>query len=242
MLLGIGYRLFDTALSYGNEHGVGEGIRLSGVPRDEVIVTSKLPGRYHGYESARTSVKESLENLGVDRIDLYLIHWPLPRLDTYVDTWKALVEMQDEGLLGSIGVSNFTPEHLNRIIDATGVIPSVNQIELHPYFPQAEQRAVHEELGIVTESWSPLGRASGPLEEPVVREIAAAHGVTPAQAVLRWHTQLGCVPIPMSSNPGRQRENFEVGGFTLSDGEMARISGLERGRIWGQDPDEYEEF
>jgi 2,5-diketo-D-gluconate reductase A len=240
--ISIGYRLFDTALSYGNERGVGEGIRRSGVPRDEIIVTSKLPGRYHDLTKARTSVSESLKNLGVDRIDLYLIHWPLPRLARFVDTWKALIEMQAEGLLGSIGVSNFTPQHLSVIIDATGVVPAVNQIEMHPFFAQAELRAVHDELGIVTESWSPLGRGTGLLEEPLVQQLAGRYDVTPAQLVLRWHIQLGVVPIPMSSNPERQRANLDLGGFELSPEAMDQISGLERGRIWGQHPDEYEEF
>jgi 2,5-diketo-D-gluconate reductase A len=188
--ISIGYRLFDTALSYGNERGVGEGIRRSGVPRDEVIVTSKLPGRYHGLAKARTSVRESVKSLGVNHIDLYLIHWPLPRLGRFVDTWKALVEMQAKGLLGSIGVSNFTPQHLNAIIDATGVVPAVNQIEMHPFFPQVELRAVHDELGIVTESWSPLGRGTGLLEEPLLQQLAGTYGVTPAQLVLRWHFSL----------------------------------------------------
>ena len=240
--ISIGYRLFDTALSYGNERGVGEGIRRSGVPRDEIIVTSKLPGRYHGLTEARTSVSESLKNLGVDRIDLYLIHWPLPRLARFIDTWKALIAMQAEGLLGSIGVSNFTPQHLSVIIDASGVVPAVNQIEMHPFFAQAELRAVHDELGIVTESWSPLGRGTGLLEEPLVQQLAGRYDVTPAQLVLRWHIQLGVVPIPMSSNPERQRANLDLGGFELSPEAMDQISGLERGRIWGQHPDEYEEF
>jgi 2,5-diketo-D-gluconate reductase A len=240
--ISIGYRLFDTALSYGNERGVGEGIRRSGVPRDEIIVTSKLPGRYHGLTEARTSVSESLKNLGVDRIDLYLIHWPLPRLARFIDTWKALIAMQAEGLLGSIGVSNFTPQHLSVIIDASGVVPAVNQIEMHPFFAQAALRAVHDELGIVTESWSPLGRGTGLLEEPLVQQLAGRYDVTPAQLVLRWHIQLGVVPIPMSSNPERQRANLDLGGFELSPEAMDQISGLERGRIWGQHPDEYEEF
>ncbi|MFV0434432.1 MAG: aldo/keto reductase [Leucobacter sp.] len=240
--IGIGYRLIDTALRYENEAGVGEGIRRSGLDRGEIVVTSKLPGRFHGYDSAWVAVQESLHNLGLDRIDLYLIHWPLPRQGKYVDTWKALVELQREGLVGSIGVSNFTEEHLTRLIDATGVTPAVNQIEMHPLFPQAELRAAHARLGIVTESWSPLGRGTGVLESDTIREIAAAHEVSPAQAVLRWHTQLGSVPIPMSTNPDRQRQNLEIGGFELSDAELARISGLEQGRIWGQDPDEHEEF
>ena len=150
--------------------------------------------------------------------------------------------MQTEGLLGSIGVSNFTPQHLNEIINATGVVPAVNQIEMHPFFSQVELRAVHDELGIVTESWSPLGRGTGLLEEPLIQQLAGKYGVTPARLVLRWHIQVGVVPIPMSSNPERQRANLDLGGFELSRETMDQISGLERGRIWGQDPDEYEEF
>jgi 2,5-diketo-D-gluconate reductase A len=176
----------------------------------------------------------------VDRIDLYLIHWPLPRQGRFVDTWKALAEMREEGLLGSIGVSNFTAQHLNEIIDATGV--AVNQIEMYPFFPQLELRAVHDELGIVTESWSPLGRGTGLLPQPLIQQLARKYGVTPAQLVLRWHIQLGVVPIPMSSNPERQRANLDLGGFELSRETMNQISGLERGRILGQDPDKYEEF
>lgn len=242
--LELGYRLIDTALRYENEESVGEGIRASGVPRDEIVVTSKVPGRHHGYEGAKEAVRESLQYLGLDRIDLYLIHWPLPRLDKYVDTWRALIDMREDGLLGSIGVSNFTPAHLDRLIDETGVVPAVNQVEMHPYFPQAEQRAYHAEHGIVTEAWSPLGRGAGILDEAPVREAAAAHGVTPAQVVLRWHIQLDTVPIPKSKNPERQRENLDVQGFSLTDAEVDRITALGRpdGRIKGQDPDTHEEF
>jgi 2,5-diketo-D-gluconate reductase A len=241
--LELGYRLLDTALRYGNEHAVGEGIRRSGIDRDEVIVTSKLPGRYHGRRGARTAVAESLRNLGLDRIDLYLIHWPLPRLGLFVETWEELVRLRDEGMLGSVGVSNFTAGHLQAVIDATGVVPAVNQVELHPFFPQPEARSVHERLGIVTEAWSPLGRGTGLLEEPLLAAVAAAHGVTPGQVVLRWHVQLGVVPVPMSSSPERQRANLDLAGFELSGEEMAAISALGRGRpIWGQDPEEFEEF
>jgi 2,5-diketo-D-gluconate reductase A len=239
--LAAGYRLLDTALSYGNEADVGAAVRASSLGRDEILVTTKLPGRYHGYDETVGALRESLDNLGLDRVELYLIHWPLPRIDKYVDTWRAMIELREQGLTRSIGVSNFTEPHLRRIIDATGVVPAVNQIELHPYFPQEQMRAVHDELGIRTESWSPLGRG-GLLDEPAVVDIAEAHGVSPAQVVLRWHLQLGAVPIPMSSNPQRQRQNIELAGFTLTDDQMKALSGMEKGRLKGQDPDVYEEF
>lgn len=240
--LDLGYRLIDTALRYENEAEVGAAVRRSSVPRDEIVVTSKLAGRHHGREAAREGVRESLRNLGLERIDLFLIHWPLPKVGKFVDTWKTLVDLRDEGVLGSIGVSNFTPAHLETIVDATGVVPAVNQVELHPAFPQAELRAAHAELGVVTEAWSPLGRGTGLLDEPVIAEIAEAHGVTTGQAVLRWHVQQGIVPIPMSSSPARRKANLELDGFALTDDEVAAIAGLDRGRIWGQDPDEHEEF
>jgi 2,5-diketo-D-gluconate reductase A len=239
--LDAGYRLLDTALRYENEEGVGRAVRAYDLPREEIVVCTKLAGRHHGYDETIKGFHESLANLGLDHVDIYLIHWPLPRLGKYVDSWKAMVELRDEGLVRSIGVSNFTEEHLLRIIDATGVVPVMNQVELHPYFPQEALRAVHAELGVVTESWSPLGRGEL-LSEPTVTALAEAHGVTPAQAVLRWHVQLGAVPIPASANPARQRTNLDLFGFTLSDEEMAELSGMERGRIWGQDPDVHEEF
>ncbi|WP_181781888.1 aldo/keto reductase [Pseudonocardia pini] len=239
--LDAGYRLLDTALRYENEQGVGRAVREYGLPREEVLVATKLAGRHHGYDETIKGFHESLTNLGLDYVDLYLIHWPLPRLDRYVDSWKAMITLRDEGLVRSIGVSNFTEAHLRRVIDETGVVPVMNQVEMHPYFPQAELRAVHAELGIVTESWSPMGRGEL-LAEPVVTDIAQAHGVTPAQAVLRWHVQLGAVPIPKSERPERQRQNIDLFGFALSADEVAALSALERGRIWGQDPDTHEEF
>jgi 2,5-diketo-D-gluconate reductase A len=237
-----GYRLLDTALNYGNEAAVGEAVRRVDVPRDELVVTSKLPGRHHGYDETLASFEETRKNLGLDFVDLYLIHWPLPRVDKYVDSFRAFVKLQEDGLVGSVGVSNFTEEHLQRVADETGVVPVVNQIELHPYFPQAGMRAVHERMGIVTESWSPLAKQSELLQEAVVTEIATAHGKTPTQVVLRWHVQLGAVPVPKSADPGRQRENLDVFDFELSDDEVRRISGLERGRLWDGDPETHEEF
>jgi 2,5-diketo-D-gluconate reductase A len=239
--LDAGYRLLDTAFRYENEQSVGQAVREYDLPRSEILVCTKLAGRHHGYDETIKGFHESLTNLGLDYVDVYLIHWPLPRLDKYVDSWKAMVKLRDDGLVRSIGVSNFTEAHLRRIIDATGVVPVMNQVELHPYFPQAALRAVHAELGIVTESWSPLGRGKL-LEEPTVTQIAQDHGVTPAQAVLRWHVQLGAVPIPKSADAGRQRANIDIFGFELTDDEAAAISGLERGRLWGQDPDVHEEF
>ncbi|WIE76633.1 aldo/keto reductase [Curtobacterium sp. MCSS17_007] len=237
-----GYRLLDTALNYGNEDAVGRAVRESEVDREDLVVTSKLPGRHHGYDEAHRSIDETLGNLGLDRVDLYLIHWPNPSVGKFVDTWKAFVDLRDSGKVRSIGVSNFTPEHLKAIIDATGVAPAVNQVELHPYFPQAELRKVHAEYGIVTESWSPLAKQSELLTEQPVLDAAAAHGVTPGQVVLRWHVQLGAVPVPKSGDPDRQRENLDVFGFELTDDEVRAISGLERGRLWDGDPDTHEEM
>lgn len=237
-----GYRLLDTALNYGNEDAVGRAVRESEVAREDLVVTSKLPGRHHGYDEAHRSIDETLGNLGLDHVDLYLIHWPNPSVDKFVDTWKAFVDLRDSGKVRSIGVSNFTPEHLRRIIDATGVAPAVNQVELHPYFPQAALRKVHQELGIVTESWSPLAVRSELLTEQPITDAAAAHGVTPGQVVLRWHVQLGAVPVPKSADATRQRENLDVFGFELTDAEVRAISGLERGRLWDADPDTHEEM
>ncbi|KQX05504.1 MULTISPECIES: aldo/keto reductase [unclassified Leifsonia] len=240
--IGSGYRLLDTALNYENEPEVGDGIRVSGIDRGEIIVTSKIPGRHHGYDETLGSFAESSTNLGLDVIDLYLIHWPLPMVDKYLDTWKAMIALRDEGKVRSIGVSNFTEEHLDRIIGETGVTPAVNQIELHPYFPQASLRAFHERHGIRTESWSPLANRSELTREPLIAAIADSHGVTPTQVVLRWHIQLGSIPIPKSADAARQRENLDVFGFELSDDEVATISSLERGRLWGGDPDTNEEY
>lgn len=239
--LDAGYRLLDTALRYENEQAVGRAVREYDLPREEILVATKLAGRHHGYDETFKGFHESLDNLGLDYVDLYLIHWPLPRLDKYVDSWKAMIRLREEGLVRSIGVSNFTEAHLRRLVDETGVVPVMNQIEMHPYFPQAALRGVHAELGIITESWSPMGRGEL-LAEPTVVRIAEAHGVTPAQAILRWHVQLGAVPIPKSADPERQRTNLDLFGFELSDDEVAALSALERGRIWDQDPETYEEF
>ncbi|MBD0418534.1 aldo/keto reductase [Streptomyces sp. TRM S81-3] len=236
-----GYRLIDTAANYRNETGVGRGVAGGGVPREEIVVTTKLPGRHHGYEETLASFEESRGRLGLDYVDLYLIHWPLPRVDKYVDSWKAMVKLREEGLVRSIGVSNFTAAHIERLEKETGVLPSVNQIELHPLLPQDELRAFHERKGIRTESWSPLGHGSDLLADPAVASVAEAHGVTPAQVVLRWHTQLGAVPIPKSADRGRQRANLDVFGFTLDDAQMSAVADRSRRRIGG-DPEVHEEF
>ncbi len=236
-----GYRLLDSAVNYQNEPEVGEAVRRSGI-RDQLIVTTKVPGREHGYDETMQSAHASLERLGLDRIDLYLIHWPNPSVNRYVDTFQAMIDLQKDGKVGSVGVSNFTEAMLTRLIDETGVTPAVNQVELHPYFPQGDLRAFHTQHGIRTESWSPLGRRGELLAEPVIEQVAAAHGVTPTQAVLRWHTQLGSTPIPKSADSGRQVENADIFGFTLTDAEVSAISGLERGRLWDGDPDTHEEM
>jgi diketogulonate reductase-like aldo/keto reductase len=239
-----GYRLIDTAVNYGNEAEVGEAIRRSGVPRDEIVVTSKIPGRHHEYDEAIASTRESLERMGLDRIDVHLIHWPNPKRGQYAEAWRALVALRDEGLVRSPGVSNFTEEHLRHIIDGSGVTPVLNQIELHPYFPQPEMRAVHEELGILTESWSPFARKQAVFAEDVVERAAAAHGVTPGQVILRWHLQLHALPIPKSATPERQAQNLDLDGFELTEDEVAAITGLARpdGRWFGADPDTHEEL
>jgi Aldo/keto reductases, related to diketogulonate reductase len=237
-----GYRLLDTALNYENEAEVGEAVRRSGIPREEIAIATKLPGRFHGYEETLQGFEESRRNLGVDYVDLFLIHWPMPRIDRYLDAWRAMIRLKEQGLVRSIGVSNFTQRHLTRVIEETGVVPAVNQIELHPHFPQAAMREFHAVHGIQTQSWTPLARQRSVLDNPVVTGVANAHDVTPAQAVLRWHVQLGTIPLPKSARASRQAENLDVFDFELTDAEVASISSLESGRLWGGDPDTNEEF
>jgi diketogulonate reductase-like aldo/keto reductase len=240
----LGYRLLDSAFNYENEGAVGAAVRRSEVARHELIVTSKLPGRHHRYEDAITTVEESVLRMGLDAIDIYLIHWPNPLEDHYVEAWRALIEARDRGLVKYIGVSNFLPGHIERLRAETGELPALNQIELHPYFPQSEQLAYHRENGIITESWSPLGRGSDLLTNAVIADIAAEHGVTPAQAILAWHVHIGALPIPKSKSVERQRENFDIFDISLTQNDLASIATLARtdGRLAGQDPSVYQEF
>lgn len=240
----IGYRLIDSAFNYENEGAVGAAVRECCVPRSELIITSKLPGRHHRYAEAILTVEESLFRAGLDYFDLYLVHWPNPNTNLYVEAWQAMIEAQKRGLVRSIGVCNFLPHHLERLEKETGVLPSVNQIELHPYFNQQKQRTFDTEHGIVTESWSPLGRANSVLTEPAIIEIAKAHGKSVSQVILRWHTQLGALPIPKASSVEHLRENFDIFNFILTETEMSAIKALTRadGMTKNQNPDVYEEF
>ncbi|MEH6908555.1 aldo/keto reductase [Neobacillus drentensis] len=239
-----GYRLIDSAYNYENEGTIGEAVRRSAVPREELLITSKLPGRYQTYEKAVTTIQESLYRANLDYYDLYLIHWPNPKQDTYVEAWQALIEAKKSGLIRSIGVCNFLPEHMERLEKETGAKPSINQIELHPFFNQATQRKWHEENNISTESWSPLARANQVFQNDTIQKIADDHNKSISQIILRWHYQLGAISIPKSSSPARQLENISIFDFSLNDTEMSMISGLTRpdGRINNQDPAFYEEF
>ena len=230
--LAAGYRSVDTAAIYRNEAEVGEGVRASGLDRAEVFVTTKLWNEDQGYDKALRAIDASLQRLGMDYVDLYLIHWPAPGLDRYLDTWRALIRLRDEGRARSIGVSNFAAPHLERIIRETGVTPAVNQVELHPRFQQAELRAAHERLGVATESWSPLGQGAL-LADPEVVRIAARHGKTPAQAIIRWHLDLGLIVIPKSVTPSRIAQNFDVFDFRLDAEDLAAMAALDdrHGRI-----------
>lgn len=239
-----GYRLIDTAYNYENEGAVGEGIKRSGVSREALWVASKLPGRYHTYEKALVAIQESLYRSNLDYFDLYLIHWPLPNQDLYVEAWKALIDAKKWGLVRSIGVSNFLPEHLDRIIRETGVTPSLNQVEMHPFFNQEEQRRVHKEHNIQTQSWSPLARAADILSNETMSKIAENHHKTIPQVVLRWQYQIGSVSIPRSTSPQRQRDNLAIFDFALNEEEMTAIAALSRpdGRLFDMDPATHEEF
>lgn len=246
--LDAGYRVIDSAVNYHNEEEVGRAIndflKESGTPREEVIAQTKLPGRAHEFEKALASGEESRQKLGVDQIDVLLIHWPNPITNLYREAWRGLVELRERGVVRTIGVSNFTPAHLANIIEDSGVTPALNQIELHPWFIQEEARAEHERLGIVTQAWSPLGKANAPFDQEPVVAAAERLGVTPAQVVLRWHLQIGTMPVPKSATPERQAQNLDVFGFELTDTEVAAISALTKpdGRLFESDPDKHEEF
>ncbi len=233
-----GYRHIDTAAAYENEAGVGQAFKASGLSREEVFITTKLANPDQGYDSTKRALRASLDKLELDHVDLYLIHWPIPSKDRYVETWKAFIELQQEGLTRSIGVSNFQPDHLRRIAEETGVEPSVNQVELHPKLAQAGLRREHADRGILTEAWSPLAQGAV-LGEPAITEIAEAHGKTPGQVVIRWHLQLGNVVIPKSVTPERIQQNFDVFDFELSDEQMAAVEALDAGERTGPDPDDF---
>ncbi|HZE01172.1 MAG TPA: aldo/keto reductase [Pseudonocardiaceae bacterium] len=230
-----GYRSIDTAAAYQNEEGVGRAIASCGLPRDEIFVTTKLWNSDHGYDAALRAFDASARRLRLDTVDLYLIHWPVPTADLYVETWKALEKLAADGRVRAIGVSNFTVEHLRRLIAETGTVPAVNQIELHPHFQQTDLRAEHAAHGIATEAWSPLGQGAA-LSDATITRLAKQHNVTPAQVVLRWHLQLGNVVIPKSVTPARIRENFDVFTFDLSAEDLSAIADLEAGRRIGPDP------
>jgi len=236
--LDAGYRHIDTASAYRNEAQVGQAIRASGLDRDEIFVTTKCFNDDHGHEQARRAFKDSLDRLELDHIDLYLIHWPVPAHDRYVETWRALIELRDEGLVRAIGVSNFQPAHLRRIVEETGETPAVNQVELHPYLQQPGLRREHRELGIVTEAWSPLAQGAV-LGDHVVKALARQHGKTPAQVVLRWHTQIGNVVFPKSVTAERIEENLDIFDFDLSERELDLLADLDRGERIGPDPDTF---
>jgi diketogulonate reductase-like aldo/keto reductase len=231
-----GYRSIDTAAIYGNEEGTGRGLASSGLAREELFVTTKLFNTEQGYDSTLRAFDASLDKLGLDYVDLYLIHWPMPARNRYIDTYKAFEKIHADGRAKSIGVSNFHPEYLDRLIEATSVVPAVNQIELHPHLQQAAVREYHAEKGIATEAWSPLGQGKGLLEVPAIVAIAQKHDRTPAQVVLRWHLQLGNVVIPKSVTPSRIKENIDVFGFSLDAEDIAAISALNEDRRLGSDP------
>lgn len=234
-----GYRSIDTAAAYGNEEGVGRALRQSGVPREDIFVTTKLWNDRHGYDSVFEALEESLAKLGTDYVDLYLIHWPVPAKDAYVESWKALLSLRAAGRARAVGVCNFHETHLQRLGDETDELPCINQIEVHPYFTQEKLRAFNSEHDIVTEDWSPLGARLNIIGDPVVQSVARAVGATPAQVILRWHLQIGSVVIPRSTKPPRIEQNFDLFSFELNDEQMASISGLNENKRSGPNPDEF---
>ena len=233
--LAAGYRLLDGAYIYQNEEGLGEGVRRSGLPREDVFITTKVWNHEHSQDKARKAVERSLKTIGVDQLDLVLIHWPVPSQNLYVEAWQALIDMRKDGLVRSIGVSNFNADHLERIISETGETPAINQIELNPRLQQPALRAANARLGVLSQAWTPLGKGASFEAEPI-KSAAARAGKTPAQTIIRWHLQLGNVVIPSSSNPRRQAENLDVFDFELTDAEMAAIATLDAGSRTGPDP------
>ncbi|KUH69497.1 oxidoreductase [Mycolicibacterium novocastrense] len=234
-----GYRHIDTAAAYRNEREVGEALKKSGLPRDQVFITTKLWNSDQGYDSTLRAFDKSMDRLGLDSLDLYLIHWPMPAKGAFVETFKAFADLREQGRIRSIGVSNFEPEHLRELVDATGIVPAVNQIELHPLLQQEELREMHAQMGIATEAWSPLGQGSL-LSNDTVVSVAEAHGKTPAQVLIRWHMQLGNIVIPKSVTPERIVSNFDVFDFELSEQDMASVSTLGDGTRLGPDPRTFE--
>ena len=237
--IGIGYRLIDTAHAYRNEAGVGRGVRAGGVPREELFLTTKLNAQWHGVREAHDAFAMSAERLGVEYIDLFMIHWPNPDLDRYVDAYAGLVELMEAGLIRAVGLSNFKPAHIERVIRATGVVPDVDQLELNPRVTREAVRAYFVEHGILAESWSPIGKGGDLLAEPAITAIAARHARTPAQVVLRWHIEIGAVPVPKSAHPERLRQNLEIFDFALAPAEVGAISALDRGESAAVDSDVY---
>nr|WP_307819191.1 aldo/keto reductase [Streptomyces sabulosicollis] len=237
--LDAGYRSIDTAAIYGNEEGTGKALAASGIARDELFITTKLWNGEQGYDSTLRAFDTSLTKLGLDYVDLYLIHWPMPAVDKYVDTWKAFEKIYSEGRAKAIGVSNFHPAHIQRLLSETSIVPVIDQIELHPQLPQAELRAFNARHDIATEAWSPLGQGKGLLEDPKLAAIAEKHGKSPAQVVLRWHLDLGNVVIPKSVTPSRIKENIDVFDFQLDSEDLAAIDSLDTGVRLGLDPETF---
>jgi 2,5-diketo-D-gluconate reductase A len=235
----VGYRSIDTAAMYRNEEGVGAAIASSGLARDELFITTKLNNDAHGYDKALAAFEDSRRKLGLDYLDLYLIHWPLPAQDRYVETWQAMIKLRDDGLIRSIGVSNFQPAHLDRLVDETGVTPALNQIELHPYLVQQELRDYDAAHGIATEAWSPIARGGELLKDETITSLAEKYGKTPAQIVIRWHLEIGNVVIPKSVTPARIRENFDVFDVDLDSEDVEAISALDRDHRTGPNPDNF---
>lgn len=236
--LDAGYRLIDTAAIYQNEESVGQAIRESGVPREDIFVTTKLWNEFHGYDEALQAFQDSLDRLGLEYVDLFLIHWPMPRFGKFVETYKALEQLYEEGKVRAIGVSNFEVSHLEQIIQSCSIVPAVNQVEIHPYLSQKELIAFCQRYDIQIQAWSPLMKGREALEDPVIAYIATEHGKSPAQVILRWHLQNGVAVIPKSVTPSRIRENIEVFDFTLTKEEMHAIDGLNRNERTGSDPNE----